>query len=268
MSRTTTVDVEDGRATLEVVLEGGEPSVVLLPSAQRSASDFAQLARDLAAVGYGSAAVNARGVGRSTGWRHDLTLRDIADDVAAVVRAVGDGPMHVVGHALGNVFARATAAYRPDVVRTVTLLACGGHDPAHVSLVPELAEDFRRCTDDTVPSDVRRRSLESVFFAPGNDASTWLSGWWPSGDLRSVFERSVPAEWATAGHVAVLVVQPLEDRLCPPAVGRDLRRRLGDRGRYVEVPRCGHAMLPEQPAAIAEAVIGFLEAHTRGTVAR
>jgi pimeloyl-ACP methyl ester carboxylesterase len=169
--------------------------------------------------------------------------------------------MHVVGHALGNVFARATAAYRPEAVRTVTLLACGGHEPAHVAPDPDLLRHFERCTDSAVPDHERIESLEVVFFAPGNDASVWLTGWWPDADVRSVFETSVPDEWATAGQADVLVLQPLDDQLCPPEIGRELCRRLGARGHYVEIPRCGHAILPEQPALIAREIIAFVRAH-------
>jgi pimeloyl-ACP methyl ester carboxylesterase len=76
--------------------------------------------------------------------------------------------------------------------------------------------------------------------------------------MRTVFHTSVPAEWATAGEADVLIVQPLQDRLCPVDIGRDLALRLGARARCVEVPHCGHAILPEQPEAIARAVIEFL----------
>ena len=47
-----------------------------------------------------------------------------------------------------------------------------------------------------------------------------------------------------------------------------LALRLGARGRYVEVPQCGHAILPEQPEAIARAVIAFLDDHAAPTGGR
>jgi pimeloyl-ACP methyl ester carboxylesterase len=46
--------------------------------------------------------------------------------------------------------------------------------------------------------------------------------------------------------------------MAPPAVGRRLAAAAGERARYVEVPDCGHAILPEQPEAVAVAVVGFL----------
>jgi len=154
--------------------------------------------------------------------------------------------------------ARATAAYRPEVVRRVALLACGGHDPAHVAPDAELLRHFERCGDATQPDRARGESLQVVFFAPGNDPSSWLKGWWPDGDVRGIFESTDPSEWATAGSADVLVIQPLQDRLCPRAIGQELAQRLGPRGRYIEVDNCGHAILPEQPDIIAREIIGFL----------
>jgi pimeloyl-ACP methyl ester carboxylesterase len=182
----------------------------------------------------------------------------VAADIAAVVEATAGRPVHVVGHAQGNVFARATAAFHPDVVRSVTLLACGGHNLGAQPPSDELLMHFERCSDQSLPDDVRLESLRFVFFAQGNDPSPWLTGWWPSGDVREALTASDPDEWATAGRAPVLIMQPMEDPLCPPSTGRDLRDRMGSRASYVEIPHCSHAMLPEQPDAIARAVVGFV----------
>jgi pimeloyl-ACP methyl ester carboxylesterase len=249
----------EGRgAALEVALTGEHPSVVLVPSARRGLADFDGLATALLDAGFGSVAVNMRGAGRSTGPIGRLTLRDVADDIAGVITHFGAEPMHLVGHALGNVFARATAAYRPEVVRSVSLLACGGHESSHVQPSPDIIEHFERCGDDALADWQRFESLQVVFFAPGNDPSSWLEGWWPAADVRGVFDTTDPSEWATAGAADVLIVQPLQDRLCPPEVGRDLVQRIGARARYVEVPDCGHAILPEQPGLIARELVAFL----------
>jgi pimeloyl-ACP methyl ester carboxylesterase len=251
------VRLRDG-GTLEIVLEGDHPQVVLIPSARRSADDFAVLAGDLHDAGYGSVAVNLRGIGRSSPQVGQPTLRDVADDIADVVLAVDVGPMHLVGHAQGNIFARVTAAYRPEVVRSVSLLACGGHDLAESPPSAEVVENFERCARTDLSDSERVHSLGVVFFAPGNDASVWLTGWWPSGDVRDALTNTDPSEWATAGRAPVLIVQPLEDAMSPAQVGRTLHGMLGDRGTYVEVAHCGHAMLPEQPEIIAREVVRFL----------
>src|SRR6202043_3768561 len=104
------------------------PGVLMIPSAYRGADDYCRLAMDLAAACISSAALNLHGIGRSSGTLDGHDLREIADDIATLIGAVSPGAMHLVGHALGNILARATAAYHPEVVRSVTLLACGGHE--------------------------------------------------------------------------------------------------------------------------------------------
>jgi pimeloyl-ACP methyl ester carboxylesterase len=255
---TTDIVYTRDNSAVEIIVEGDHPRVVLIPSARRSGDDFAVLARDLLEAGYGSVAVNLRGIGRSSPQVGQPTLRDVADDIADVIVAMDVGPMHVVGHAQGNIFARATAAYRPEVVRSVSLLACGGHDLNESPPTAEVVENFERCARADLSESERVKSLGVVFFAPGNDASVWLNGWWPSGDVREALTNTDSSEWATAGKAPVLMLQPLEDAMSPAQVGRTLKEMLGDRGTYVEVPRCGHAMLPEQPEIISREVIRFL----------
>jgi pimeloyl-ACP methyl ester carboxylesterase len=258
--RRTELVLVGGGAYLEVVVTGDAPDVVLIPSAQRGATDFDRLARDLLAAGHASVAINPRGAGASAAVERPATLRALASDVAGVVAATVGGPAHVVGHALGNVVARATAAYHPEVVRSVTLLACGGHDLDAAPPPPELLVHFDRCHRAELPDADRLESLQVVFFSPGNDPSSWLSGWWPDSDVREIFETTNPAEWWTAGRADVLVVWPADDVLCPASVVRQLVAALGGRARLVEVSACGHAILPEQPDVIAAQLIAFLEA--------
>jgi pimeloyl-ACP methyl ester carboxylesterase len=253
----TFVDLGNG-GRIEVVVRGETPDVVFIPSAQRGAADFGRLADDLLAAGHGSVAINPRGVGESSPVVRPATLRGLADDVAAVVAATVAGPAHLVGHALGNVVARATAAYRPEVARSVTLLACGGHDLEQAPTPDHLLHHFARCHSTNLSDDERLESLGVLFFAKGNDASSWLTGWWPDSDVVEMFETSNPAEWWTAGTAEVLIVHPLEDPLCPPATVQTLRKAMTGRARVVELPHCSHAILPERPDAVASALIGYL----------
>ena len=257
-----TIVIEDrGRGVrLEVLAEGqGEP-VVLVPSAMRGAADFAQLQRALTAAGYRSLAVNPRGAGASTPPTADISLRDLADDVAFVVEQLGAGRAHLVGHALGNIVVRATASYRPEVAATVAVMPCGGHSLGAHPVPPEVLVAFPRCHDETLSDDERLEALRVAFFAPGNDARSWLDGWWPGSAFGAVVQTD-PEEWWRAGTAPILIIQPLDDAMAPTAVGREALAEIGERATYVEIPGCGHAILPEQPEAIAANVIAFLRAH-------
>jgi pimeloyl-ACP methyl ester carboxylesterase len=249
-------DVDRG-VQLEVVVEGeGEP-VVLVPSAQRGAGDFVLLQAALSAAGYRSIAVNLRGAGRSTPAPAGMTVRDYADDVAFVIGAVAGGRAHLVGHGLGNIVARATASYRPEVVATVAAMPCGGHSLETHPVPDEVLVAFPRCHDLSLPPQERLEALQIAFFAPGNDPSSWLDGWFPGAGSGAV-GTAEPEEWWRAGDVPMLIVQPLNDAMAPVGVGREAADALGPRATYVELPRCGHAVLPEQPDLVALHLIDFL----------
>jgi pimeloyl-ACP methyl ester carboxylesterase len=271
MARTETVALAGG-VRLVTRVEGDAPTVVLLPSADRGADDFAQLAGDLAVAGYGSVALNPRGIGGSEGPTEGLTLADLAGDVAGAIDALVGRPAHVVGHALGNTIARAAAAYRPDAVRSLALLACGGHDMGRTAPPPAVMEAFGRIEDATLPEADRLAALRVVFFAEGNDPTPWLGGWWHTGRaISGALATSNWEEWYLGGEAPVLIVQPTEDAMAPPPVGRALAAAMGERARYVEVAHCGHAILPEQPEIVAATLVGYLravEAGAGGTAAR
>jgi pimeloyl-ACP methyl ester carboxylesterase len=260
VTEATMIDDPTRGVRLEVLSAGeGEP-VVLVPSALRGATDFARLQNHLTEAGYNSLALNPRGVANSTPPPADISLRDLADDVALVVQQLGSGRAHLVGHALGNVVVRATASYRPEVAATVAVMPCGGHNLGAHPVAPEVLAAFARCHDVSLSDEERLDALRVAFFAPGNDPRSWLGGWWPTSSFGAVTQTD-SEEWWRAGNAPMLIIQPLDDAMAPTAVGRDAAAALGDRATYVEVSSCGHAILPEQPEAIAEHVTAFLRAH-------
>lgn len=253
--RTLVADPQRG-VTIEAIVAGKGPDVVLFASALRGADDFVLLQDALAEAGFRSIAINMRGAGRSKG-PDDYTFEDLAEDVAGVIEELCDAPVHLVGHAQGNIVARGTAAYRPELVRSVTVMPCGGHNLGKYPVAQEVIDSIGRCHDEALPEEERRKALGISFFAPGNDPGSWLVGWWPgSAGLSRALLAVDPEVWWRAGGKPMLIVQPLQDPMSPRQSGIDAAEALG--ARYVEVPRCGHAILPEQPEAIADAVIAFL----------
>jgi len=246
---------------IEALVEGEGPDVVLLASALRGAADFAPVQALLAETGFRTIAINMRGVGRSTGSFDNLTMCDLADDVAGVIGELCDGPAHLVGHALGNVIARGTASFRPEMVLSVTVMPCGGHNLGSFPVSDHVIQHFTRCHQLDLSEAERRKSLSVAFFAPGNDPGAWLDGWWPqaSGISAAAFKTD-PEDWWHAGDKPVLILHPLEDAMAPPAQGLAARDAFGARAHYAEIPRCGHAILPEQPEFVASEIAAFLRA--------
>ncbi len=250
---------------IEVHVQGEGPLVVMLPSMGRGAADFDRLAADVAAAGYRVACPEPRGLGTSAVPDREETLATLADDVAAVVAELGGGPAVIVGHAYGNRIARMTATNHPELVESLVLLACGGFIP----VTDEMAVAMRTIFDPRNSPDVRLDAVGRAFFAPGNDASVWVDGWF--GKLARAQEQatvSTPVgDWWAGGLAPMLAVQPADDRLAVPANADALVEAVGDRVEVVAIPNAGHALLPEQPEAVAKTVIDWLNRRAASHVA-
>ncbi len=197
-----------------------------------------------------------RGIGRSTGPWDGVNLRDLAADIAAVIKHENAGPAFVVGHAFGNRVSRMLATDRPELVRGVSLVAANvGHAPSP----PDVRAAIRMSANTGAPDDERLKALQFVFFAPGNDARVWLKGWHPevlaaqriAGDLTS---REL--DYA-AGRAPILYLQPSHDPLARVHEAEEYKQAVGDRVTVMVIPNASHAVIVEQPDAVADALIAF-----------
>ena len=257
-SVTRRIVARDG-VRIEVLAQGAGPRVVLIPSLGRGATDFDDLAGRLAAAGYRVLRPQPRGIGDSAGPMQGITLHDLARDVANVIEDDGGAPAVVAGHAFGNFVARTTAADFPGLVRCVVLLAA-----THVWPVPPaVRESIEKSHDLSLPDGVRLRHLQHAFFAAGNDARVWLDGWHE--DVmraeRAATEATPKEQWWAAGQAPILDVQPGADVMTPPESANRYRDEFGaGRVTIAVVPgAAGHALLPEQPVALAEVLLAQLK---------
>ena len=250
--------LERGDVRIELLAQGSGPLVVLIPSLGRPAEDFDDLSRRLAEARYRALRPQPRGIGRSTGPMQGITLHDFARDVAAVIEENGLGLAVVAGHAFGNFVARTIAADFPALVRAVVLLGA-----THVWPVPpEVRASINKSHDLRLPEEERIRAMQHAFFAPGNDPRVWLDGWHEEvmHAERAATEATPREEWWQAGTAPVLDVQPEHDVMTPPASRNRYRDEFGaDRVTTTLIPNAGHALLPEQPAAVAAAMLAYLK---------
>jgi len=248
-----------------IAVEGTGPTILMIPSLGRGASDFDDLSHRLVAAGFTSVRPDPRGIGKSTGPMDGLTLHDLAADAALVIEAIEmEGqrgqPVVVVGHAFGQRVGRTLAADRPELVKAMAMIAAGGKAP----MKPGAAEALLGCFRLDRPDAERLADVAFAFFAPGNDASVWRDGWYPdAATMQVAATRATPVEgWWNAGSTApLLVIQGLQDTVAPPENGRMMKAELGERVELLEIDGAGHALLPEQPEKIAAAIIAFARRH-------
>lgn len=248
---------------IEVIAQGAGQVIVILPSLGRGAEDYGVVADLLVREGYRVLRPQPRGIGASTGPMANLTLHDFAADIAAVIEHEGKGPAIVVGHAYGHFVTRMLATDRPDLVRGAVLAAASaGKVPAGVhepSVAPEVREAIEKSGDLSLPEPERLRYLQRAFFAPGNDPHVWLTGWHPETEKsENIASRATPVdEWFACGTTPVLDLQAEDDAVAPRKFAGVLKAALGDRVTVVVIPHAGHALVPEQPKAMAAAIAAF-----------
>lgn len=248
--------LEHAGAVIEILTEGWGPLLVLLPSLGRGQEDFDDLAPRLAAAGFRVLRPEPRGIGRSSPLLPGATLHDMAADVAAAIEAEGAGPAIVVGHAAGNWVARVLSHDRPDLVRAVALLAA----VTGTEVDPEIRRSITASFTLTLSDEERLSHLRRAYFAPGNDASVWLPGWHPEISMaqRAAAAATVDRAWLRAAdRHPLLYVAAAEDAIAAPPSLEELQATLGPRVTRTVVEHAGHALVPEQPGAVAEALISF-----------
>lgn len=252
--RTGLIDVKGGR--LEYSVQGHGPTIYMIPSYGRGCEDFDNLSEMLIQHGYRVVRAQPRGVGGSTSSKPELDLTDMADDAAAVLKAVGGTPAVLLGHDFGQRITRTLATQRPELVRSLVMFACGGV----VKMKPEVQRAGNLCFELSLPWEIRKAAVRYAFFAPGNDPTPWKGGWYPKAAKLQRGGVAVPAStyWAAGGVVKALVVQGLQDVAAVPENARVFKADFPDRVQLVEVNHAAHALLPEQPKQVGDAVLKFL----------
>ena len=240
---------------IDLIAEGRGPLIVMLPSRGRDSEDFDDVASRLAAAGYRVLRPQPRGAGRSTGPLEGIRMQDLARDVAHVIAREKAGPAVIAGHAYGNWVARMTATDHPALVRGVVLMAA-----AAKAYPEELRAVVQQAGDTSLPDEQRLAALRKGFFLPAHDAAVWLRGWAPVANKAQGVAASATkqAEYWQAGTVPMLDLVPEGDPFKPKTKWNESREEFGARVSVVIIPNASHALIPEQPGAVVDAIVAWI----------
>lgn len=245
-----------GTGQIDVIVEGDGPAIVLLPSSQRDSDDFDELAALIASRGFRVLRPQPRGMGRSSPPPSGMTLATLAQDVALAIERLGAGRAVIVGHAYGHWTARVTDMNHAALVRGVVVLGASAK-----VFPPGMVEALAVAADPTQPEPARIEALKKSMFAPGNDPRSWLHGWHPA--LRTAYRQAgqqPPKDvWFNRTNSPILDLQGDQDPWRPASSRNELKDVLGDRVSVQVIRNASHALVPEQPQAIAQAIADWVK---------
>ena len=122
-----TLDVPGGPLAAVDTGPGEGSTVLMVPGFTGSKEDFRLVVAPLAQAGHRVVAMDQRGQHESPGPddRAAYDVEQLASDVLAVVRELGDGPVHLVGHSFGGLVTRAAVLQDPSAVLSHVLMDSG-----------------------------------------------------------------------------------------------------------------------------------------------
>lgn len=253
-ARTRYVVTRDN-VTIETIAEGSGPVIVLLASLGRDSEEMDPIAERIAKAGFRVLRPQPRGYGKSVGPLEKITLHDLARDVAMVLEHENSGPAILAGHAFGHFVAKMVAVDYPALTRGVVLISA-----SQKTADPAVRQATAIATDPTQPEADRLKGLQTVFFAPGHDARLWLTGFHADVQRSEVIARDATPQneyWA-AGKAPILDLQSENDPYRPPASRDELIKEFGPaRMTTVLIHNAAHAVIVEQPQAVADAIIAW-----------
>jgi pimeloyl-ACP methyl ester carboxylesterase len=247
--------VQNGAISIDLISEGDGPLIVMLPSRGRDSEDFDDVASELARSGFRVLRPQPRGAGKSTGPSDNIRMQDLAQDVATVISREKAGPAVIAGHAYGNWVARMTVTDHPELVRGIVLIAAAAKTfPEYLRAVVQKAGDAKASTEE------RLQALQTGFFKQGHEASVWLQGWAPEANrLQGMASTNTKqAEYWNAGKTPMLDLVPEHDPFKPKEKWFESREEFGERVTVKIIPDASHALVPEQPGAVAAAIVEWM----------
>jgi pimeloyl-ACP methyl ester carboxylesterase len=250
------------------------PAIVLIRGLGTQLIEWSPaLIEALAAGGLKVVIFDNRDVGLSSKLDHDYALSDMADDVAALMAALGESRFHVFGISLGGMVAQLVAVRYPELVGCLfsVMSSTGNPDlPRASKAVRERMLMMPRSPAERIDLDVENRA---VWGSPGYPESESVRRvmseavharcHYPEGVSRQMLaamDDGSRVERLSTVSAPTLVIHGADDPLVLPEGGRDTARCIPG-AELLLIPGMGHNIPDSLAPDIASAVLTFIAGH-------
>lgn len=212
-----------------------------------------------------------RGTGRSSKPDAPYSIRQMADDTAALLDAIKVRRAHIFGYSMGGMIAQELAINYPQKVKSLIL---GGTTPGGlVATLPSLSVGNAMLQRGNMRGTAGYEPLTGVIYSPefiknhpaeiAEDNTVRLI--YPTPAYAFQHQLAACIRHHTFNRLdqlqmPTLVFAGTADRLIPPQNSRLLASRI-PRAELVLIPGHGHMLPSESPAAVAQVINNFLSRH-------
>lgn len=218
---------------------------------------------------YRSITYDHRGQGRSdVPAVESIDMETLYEDAVALIERLGVAPCHFIGLSMGGFVGMRIAARRPELLRSLVLLATSGDAEAAqtasrykllnfiarwIGLRPVAPSVMRIMFGRTFLEDPARASLRNEWRQQlvANRRDIWRA-------VNGVIRRRGVHDELPRISTPTLIVVGEEDVATVPAKAERLHAAIRD-SRLVRVPRAGHTCTVEEPEQVNAALTGFLD---------
>lgn len=271
-------EIDIGDATLHYEVAGrGEP-ILLIPGLGLDHTYY-RFGIPLLAAHLQVLAVDPRGIGGSTKSPPPYSVEAWADDFAAMIERLGNGPIHVLGSSLGGAMALALAQRHPHAVRTLSVV--GGFSELDratelnfrlrlrliekLGMSDEVADYMglwtltRKFINSDAGYAVMRANQASIRNNTAETYSAFVEALLRWGRCQPD-QESEPKFTALLGSIeaSTLVVTSDNDHLIPKELSDLIAARIPN-AKLAVMPGAGHIPFMEQPAEVVRIVLDFLQ---------
>ncbi|MFD0668248.1 alpha/beta fold hydrolase [Ramlibacter sp. MAHUQ-53] len=241
---------------------GAGPTVLLLHGEAGGHLAFAPQVESLAMAGYRAVAWDMPGYGQSPPIE-PYAFKGLAQRCVALVEALQAGPVALIGHGMGGMVAQEVVARRPELVGRLVL--CGtraaldeadraGFVARRTALLDE-GRDMAGLAEVQVPQWIGHAAMpEGVRLAQHAMGMVHASTYRRALQAMAAFDRR---DGLARIHVPTLLLAGEHDREVPPAVMRDMARRIPG-STFLEMRGIGHLQNLEAPDDFDGALLNFL----------
>ena len=232
--------------------------VVLSHSLFFDHSMFATLAGILSDNGYRVISYDQRGQGASApSSRADLSVDNLTEDAAALIRKLGLGRVHAAGNSLGGFVTLRLAARHPELLISAAAMGSSAEEEHQLDAFAPLVDHLiEHGAGDVVDTLMHIMFGDATLAAKNDTTQQWrafMSNLGPViGDCAyQVIHRGRIIEELAGCAVPVLAIAGVDDHAYPPPISSaNIAAATG--GQSVTLDNAGHSVSLEQPEGVAE----------------